>query len=108
MKYNKSEIMKSAWRIYKRNSGSTSFGEALKQAWAGAKFMANTNPNNFEVGEFIIWENDGIVRSGDIVSMDGGTLVARLQRSDFEMTLKMSQIDKTFILNRNTERARAA
>ena len=124
-RYNLSEIMKRAWRMHRddmeryeragelarRNRGllegpvKPAFGEALKRAWAGARFEANTNPNNFEVGEFIIWEDDGIVRSGNIVSIDGRTLVARLQRSDFEMTLRMGQIDKTFILNRNSGRA---
>lgn len=40
MKYNKSEIMKSAWALYRKFQkyvGQLSFGECLRRAWAEAK-----------------------------------------------------------------------
>lgn len=40
MKYNKSEIMKKTWNIFR--STKHSFSESLKRAWAHAKELANT------------------------------------------------------------------
>lgn len=34
MQYNKSQIMKSAWRAFKMKSNTKTFGECLKSAWS--------------------------------------------------------------------------
>lgn len=45
MKYNKSEIMKAAWALYRKAQkwvSSLSFSECLRRAWANAKQYART------------------------------------------------------------------
>ena len=49
MNYNRSQIMKSAWRTFKMKSNSKSFGECLKSAWMLEKMsvaMDNLNDAN--------------------------------------------------------------
>lgn len=61
MKYNRSEIMKKAWAIFRE--GAKKFGECLKLAWSIAKASLNkiafTGKATFEGIEFRIWSNYG-------------------------------------------------
>ena len=50
MKYNKAEIMKSAWEI--RRTGGVAMSEALKTAWGVAKLTVGANPMDETVQEY--------------------------------------------------------
>ena len=50
MKYNKAEIMKSAWEI--RRTGGATMSEALKTAWGVAKLTVGANPMDETVQEY--------------------------------------------------------
>ena len=50
MKYNKAEIMKSAWEI--RRTGGVTMSEALKTAWGVAKLTVGANPMDETVQEY--------------------------------------------------------
>ena len=50
MKYNKAEIMKSAWEI--RRTGGVMMSEALKTAWGVAKLTVGANPMDETVQEY--------------------------------------------------------
>ena len=50
MKYNKAEIMKSAWEI--RRTGGVTMSEALKSAWGVAKLTVGANPMDETVQEY--------------------------------------------------------
>ena len=50
MKYNKAEIMKSAWEI--RRTGGVTMSEALKNAWGVAKLTVGANPMDDTVQEY--------------------------------------------------------
>lgn len=50
MKYNKAEIMKSAWAI--RKAESVTMGEALKKSWNIAKLTVGANPMDDTVQEY--------------------------------------------------------
>ena len=62
MKYNKSEIMKAAWNLYRTNF-SRFFGKCLSKAWALAKAAANkeafTGYTTFNGFDFRFWSNYG-------------------------------------------------
>ena len=50
MKYNKAEIMKSAWEI--RKTGGVTMSEAMKTAWGVAKIKVGANPMDDTVQEY--------------------------------------------------------
>jgi len=50
-KYNKSEIMKQAWRFFKRLGDLTTFSECLSDAWAIAKQGNETDYSHYTVTE---------------------------------------------------------
>lgn len=50
MKYNKAEIMKSAWEI--RKTGGVTTSEAMKTAWGVAKIKVGANPMDDTVQEY--------------------------------------------------------
>ncbi len=50
-KYNKSEIMKQAWRFYKRLGDLTTFGECLSDSWNIAKEGNETDYSHYTVVE---------------------------------------------------------
>ena len=50
MKYNKAEIMKSAWEI--RKTGGVTMSEAMKTAWGVAKNKVGANPMDDTVQEY--------------------------------------------------------
>lgn len=51
MKFNKSEIMSTAWKVFKNESNNVSFSEALKLAWMVAKDAVKDN----EVTKAVRW-----------------------------------------------------
>lgn len=56
MKYNKSEIFKNAWKLFKMSMKwiqKLSFGECLRRAWAEAKEKAAMT-NKFKLGQITI------------------------------------------------------
>lgn len=56
-KYNKSEIMKNAWSIYR--AGNNSFSVALKLSWKRAKAVFNTDTIcDLQVGDIIEMSDD--------------------------------------------------
>ncbi len=110
--FNKSEIMKSAWEIY-RNSKldfmgfetqkGISFGEALRQAWAEAKAAAQAAPKMQEVTAAEIAEGDVLsIEYGDYNSFVQLTVIDRRQiNNGYVLHVKSNFVDMEFYMGSN-------
>ena len=67
--YNKSNILKSAWRFYRANKASN-MSEAFTMAWANAKAVKALADANGEIRTYSGWQEVGkVVRHGEICKL---------------------------------------
>ena len=61
MKYNRSEIMKKAWKFYRESklmNDNKTFAECLRNAWALAKEKANPMVNAYVIPNWMMYEKE--------------------------------------------------
>lgn len=75
-RYNLSQIMKSAWRSYKRAGNERTFSECLKSAWSLAKLQEYCSPEAVKArtDQFLAERHEAMSNAAK-ATMDKGTII---------------------------------